>query len=30
MDIDFMLAESKRLLSRPVAPVEPGARVIPD
>ena len=30
MDVDFVLAESKRLLSRPVAPVEPGARVIPD
>ena len=30
MDVNFVLAESKRLLSRPVAPVEPGARVIPD
>jgi peroxiredoxin len=30
LDVDFVLAESKRLLSRPVAPVEPGARVIPD
>ena len=29
-NIDFVLAESKRLLSRPLAPVEPGARVIPD
>ena len=29
-DVDFVLAESKRLLSRPVAPPEPGARVIPD
>ena len=30
MDVDFVLAESKRLLRRPVAPVEPGARVIVD
>jgi peroxiredoxin/tetratricopeptide (TPR) repeat protein len=30
VDVDFLLAESKRLLSRRVAPVEPGARVIPD
>ena len=30
MDLDFLLAESKRLLSRAVAPVEPGVRVIPD
>ncbi len=29
-DVDFVLAESKRLLARPVAPLEPGARVIPD
>jgi peroxiredoxin/tetratricopeptide (TPR) repeat protein len=29
-DVDFVLAESKRLLARPVAPVEPGARVISD
>ena len=29
-DVDFVLAESKRLFSRPVASVEPGARVIPD
>jgi peroxiredoxin len=29
-EIDFVLAESKRLLSRPVAPIEPGARVISD
>jgi peroxiredoxin len=30
MDVDFVLAESKRLLSRSVPPVEPGARVIAD
>jgi peroxiredoxin len=30
MDAGFVLAESKRLLPRPVAPVEPGARVIVD
>jgi peroxiredoxin len=29
-DVDFVLAESKRLLGRPVAPLELGARVIPD
>jgi peroxiredoxin len=29
-DVDFVLAESKRLLQRPVAPLEPGTRVIPD
>ena len=29
-DVDFLLAESKRLLSRPVAPVEPEAHVIAD
>jgi peroxiredoxin len=28
MDVDFVLSESNRLLSRPVAPVEPLARVI--
>jgi peroxiredoxin len=30
MDVGFVLGESKRLLPRPVAPVEPGARVIVD
>jgi len=30
MDVNFVLAESKRLLKQPVAPVEPGARVITD
>jgi peroxiredoxin len=30
MDVNFVLAEGKRLLARPVAPVEPGARVIVD
>jgi peroxiredoxin len=30
MDANFVLAESKRLNQRPVAPVEPGARVIVD
>jgi peroxiredoxin/tetratricopeptide (TPR) repeat protein len=30
MDVNFVLAESKRLLPRPVPPVEPGARVIVD
>jgi hypothetical protein len=30
MDVDFLPAESKRLLSRPVAPVAPGTRVISD
>jgi peroxiredoxin/tetratricopeptide (TPR) repeat protein len=30
MDIGFVLSESKRLLSRPIPPVEPGARVIAD
>ena len=29
-DVDFVLAESKRLLARPVAPLEAGARVIPN
>ena len=29
-DAAFLLAESKRLLTRPVAPVEPGAKVIAD
>ena len=29
-DADFVLAESKRLLARPVAPLEAGARVIPN
>jgi peroxiredoxin len=29
-DVDFVLAESKRLLRRPVAPLEPGTRVISD
>jgi hypothetical protein len=28
MDADFVIQESKRLLSRPVAPLETGARVI--
>ena len=28
LDAAFVLAESKRLLARPVAPVEPGAKVI--
>jgi peroxiredoxin len=28
MDADFVIGESQRLLSRPIAPVEPGARVI--
>jgi peroxiredoxin len=30
MDVGFVLGESKRLLRQPVAPVEPGARVIVD
>jgi hypothetical protein len=30
MDVDFVLAESKHLLSRPVTQAEPGARAIPD
>ena len=30
MDVNFVLGEAKRLLARPVAPVEPGARVIVD
>jgi peroxiredoxin len=30
MDVNFVLAESKRLLRQPVAPIEPGARVITD
>jgi hypothetical protein len=30
MDVNFVLAEATRLLQRPVAPVEPGARVIVD
>lgn len=30
MDVNFVLAESKRLLKQPVAPIEPGARVITD
>jgi peroxiredoxin len=30
MDVGFVLGESKRLLSRPINPVEPGARVIAD
>ena len=30
MDVNFVLAESKRLVPRPVPPVEPGARVIVD
>jgi peroxiredoxin len=30
MDANFVLAEATRLLQRPVAPVEPGARVIVD
>ena len=28
MDVNFVLSESKRLLKRPVGPVEQGARVI--
>ncbi len=28
MDAAFLLAESKRLLTRPVAPAEPGTKVI--
>ena len=30
MDVNFVLGESKRLLKQPVAPIEPGARVITD
>ena len=30
MDAGFVLGESKRLLARPPAPIEPGARVIAD
>jgi peroxiredoxin len=30
MDVNFVLSESKRLLKQPVAPIEPGARVITD
>ena len=30
MNADFLLSEAKRLLSRPVAPIEPDARVIAD
>lgn len=30
MDVNFVITEAKRLLQRPVAPVEPGARVIVD